>query len=453
MPNKKVSWEQKEMEENMSSESESLFGGVIQDFEAKANPAIEDWNLIGKPLGSGSFGVTFLAAKTKNIGSRKITIRGAIKLVNLDQGSSNAQIKSLVEELTKLSKFHSRYIANLIDAGTFIATPDVALPYFVMDYIQGDNLFKILESTRKKELPAIQPAMFKNLALNTLRGLLTAHEAQILHLDIKPANIMFSSKDETFVLIDFGVSRFIENDILDGFYGGTVGYMAPEVFIQKASHASDVFSLGITFYEALTLEKPFKTQARLVLQQNPNSNTEDTKFIQSVTKNMKFNFELLSDDQRALIEPMLQQDPIKRPSVDQLIELANKLSVPDNSSPQIAQGDLPVDIYESWEQMGSHITNLIKNEGVGRTHIIVDDNNHFRLWFKTKTSGDRILISCPSPKNTVALGQLGWNARGDGAHVKEVDSSAEDVSDAILKAMKIGLSLKPPVSVTRGHSY
>lgn len=429
----------------------SLFDGIAKDLESKQTRSVADWDLVDAPLGSGAYGVTYLATKTKLIGQKSIAIRGAIKLVNLDRSTSSSHINSLVGELTKLSKFHSRYIANLIDAGTFNAAPNYTLPFFVMDYVEGDNLQIIVNRIVKKELPKMQPAMFKNLALNTLRALLTAHDAQILHLDIKPANIMYSSKDETFVLIDFGVSTFIENDIVDGFFGGTPGYMAPEVFLQKASHASDVYSLGLTFYEAITLKKPFVEQYRLALQENPNLDSGDTKVLQTLTKKMIINFDLLANDQRALIEPMLNSDPLKRPSVDKLIDVAERLVVPDSSSPPISKTGEAPEIYESWEQMASHIAHLISSQGIHKADIVVDDTAHLRLWFKTEVAGDLITIVCPSPKNTVALGQLGWKSQADGAHVKKVPSSVEEVADAIVKAMKIGFSLKPPVSVTKRH--
>lgn len=455
MSNEKVSWEQSKNESEImpdSIEPNSLFDEVLEDIESSAHPAVEEWNLEGEPLGSGGYGVTYLATKTRTIGPRSIAIRGAIKLVDLDKNYSMTQIQSLVDELTKLSKIHSRYIANLIDAGTFMTSRGYLLPYFVMDYIHGDNLATIIHRISEKKHPAMQPALFKNLALNTLRGLLTAHEAKVLHIDIKPANIMFSSKDETFVLIDFGVSKFVEHDILDGFYGGTPGYVAPEVYLQKASRASDVFSLGLTFYETLTLQHPFKDMFRSMMRNNPNMNPKDTRVMQEITKNMKFNFELLTEDQRALIEPMLHPDHMKRPSVDRLIEMAEKLITPDTSSPAISLGSIASEIYDSWEQMGSHIANLIRNQGISQAHIVVDDTEHIRLWFKTKTSGNQIAIYCPTPKNTIALGQLGWKPEANGMHLKEVNHSVEEVTEAILKAMKIGLSLKPPVSVTRGHS-
>lgn len=455
MSNEKVSWEQSKSESEImpeSTEPNSLFDAVLEDIESSTHRAVDEWNLEGKPLGSGGYGVAYLATKTRTIGPRSISIRGAIKLVDLDQNFSMSQVQSLVDELTKLSKIHSRYIANLIDAGTFMTSRGYLLPYFVMDYIEGDDLAKIIYRISTKKQPAMQPALFKNLALNTLRGLLTAHEAKVLHIDIKPANIMFSSKDETFVLIDFGVSKFVEHDILDGFYGGTPGYVAPEVYLQKASRASDVFSLGLTFYETLTLQHPFKDMYRSMLRNNPNMNPKDTRVMQEITKNMEFDFELLTEDQRALIEPMLHPDQLKRPSVDQLIETAERLVTPNNSSPEISLGNIASDIYDSWEQMGSHISNLIKNQGLAQAHIVVDDTEHLRLWFKTQTSGDQIAIYCPTPKNTIALGKLGWKPEANGMHLKEVNHSVEEVTEAILKAMKIGLSLKPPVSVTRGHS-
>ena len=426
----------------------SAFESFIQKLESKAHPSIEDWELVGEALGEGGFGVTYLAKRERSIGRRKIFIRGAIKLVNLEQGISGSRIGALIEELTKLSSFNSRYIANIMDAGIYEAAPKFYLPYFVMDYIEGDSLANILKKLKRRQLTSLPPWQFKNLALNTLRALLTAHDAKILHLDIKPANIMYSSKDQTFVLIDFGIARFIEQDLLDGVAGGTLGYVAPEVFLQKAVHASDVFSLGLSFYEALTLRRPVMDQMRIMLRNNPNLNPYSTQVLQAATKNMVLDFSLLTDDQRALIEPMLQQNPKQRPSLDKLIELANQLHVPDTSSPKIAQSSIAREVYESWENMGTHLTQLITDAGTGQAHIVVDDTQHFRLWFRTSVVDQTVLITCPTPKNTIALGRLGWKAVAGDMHEKPVSDNVQDVSDAILKAMKIGFSLKPPVSIT-----
>jgi hypothetical protein len=120
---------------------------------------------------------------------------------------------------------------------------------------------------------------------------------------------------------------------------------------------------------------------------------------------------------------------------DKLIDIAERLVIPDNSSPQISQSGLAPEIYESWEQMGSHITQLISSQGIHKADIVVDDTAHLKLWFKTKAAGDQIVILCPSPKNTVALGQLGWKPQVDSTLAKEVASSAEVISDAIVKAI------------------
>jgi len=114
------------------TDPKSLFDDFIAEIESTGNTVVGDWEFVGKPLGSG--------------------------------------------------------------AGTFMATPESSLPYFVMDYVEGDSLSKILESIRGGKVPPLQPALFKNLALITLRALLSAHQGKVLHLDIKPGNIMFSSR-------------------------------------------------------------------------------------------------------------------------------------------------------------------------------------------------------------------------------------------------------------------
>ena len=129
-------------------------------------------------------------------------------------------------------------------------------PYLVFEFVEGLDL--------KHELSAhgrLPPAKAVALACGVLAGLSAAHDVGIVHRDVKPANIVLLAKTGEPMLMDFGVARAKEGRRVNTAAGvilGTVGYMAPELFMgDPATPASDVFSLGCVLYECLTGRHPF----------------------------------------------------------------------------------------------------------------------------------------------------------------------------------------------------
>ncbi|MDH5672183.1 MAG: protein kinase [Myxococcales bacterium] len=136
--------------------------------------------------------------------------------------------------------------------------------YIVMEYVQGIDLYDLLQLTPK--LPVDVAAI---IALQTARALDYAHFRGIIHRDIKPANIMISHQGEV-KLMDFGIAR--DHNLTDltetGTGVGTPSYMSPEQILgDKLDFRSDIFSLGIVLYQSITGHKPFvEDEARTVMQ-------------------------------------------------------------------------------------------------------------------------------------------------------------------------------------------
>ena len=136
-------------------------------------------------------------------------------------------------------------------------------PFFAMEYIEGQSLDDILKGGN-----SLSVKHAKNILKQACLGLAAAHKIDLVHRDIKPANIMLTTNG-TLKIVDFGIARTREyGDKLTntGEFVGTPGYLSPEVCIGKeVDQRSDIFSLGIVFYEMLAGKVPFENDSPLGL--------------------------------------------------------------------------------------------------------------------------------------------------------------------------------------------
>jgi eukaryotic-like serine/threonine-protein kinase len=127
-----------------------------------------------------------------------------------------------------------------------------------LEYLRGLDLDALVSA-----YGPLDPSRAYHLMLEAARGLAVAHARGIVHRDVKPANLHCadSNGSEDFVrILDFGVARSTRATgiTLDGMVVGTPTYMAPEAFVAgDITPAADVYSLGATFYFALTGQPPF----------------------------------------------------------------------------------------------------------------------------------------------------------------------------------------------------
>lgn len=140
------------------------------------------------------------------------------------------------------------------------------LYFMVMELMEGDSLKKRLNAYRIREqhMPLSEVA---HLMLDVLDGLAYAHKAGVIHRDIKPGNILLTEKGEA-VLSDFGIARMMgaTQHTVSGALMGTLSYMAPEQGLHgHCDECSDLYSLGIVLYEALTQRPPFEGDTPLAV--------------------------------------------------------------------------------------------------------------------------------------------------------------------------------------------
>lgn len=141
---------------------------------------------------------------------------------------------------------------------------DEGQPFFVMEFVEGESLGSMLK--RDHRLTVEQAA---KIIHQTASGLAVAHDRGVVHRDIKPGNLMISSRGAV-KIADFGIALsnqdFSNKLTSTGEFVGTPGYLSPEVCLGKpVDQRSDIFSLGIVLFEMLTGKMPFNDESPLGL--------------------------------------------------------------------------------------------------------------------------------------------------------------------------------------------
>lgn len=197
-------------------------------------------------IGAGGMGEVYFA---EHVRYRRAAVVKILK--HLD--ASGSSWHRFVNEARIQSKLHHLNIA------TFYAYYDIPkMPCIVMEFVDGLTLDQII--SQRGRLPPVHAATFFYTIATTIQYI---HEQGIIHRDIKPHNIKISSKGVV-KLLDFGISKasFSAPLTAQGQCIGTDNYLAPEQLAGKpASVASDIWALGLLFYEMLTGKKAFEGKA------------------------------------------------------------------------------------------------------------------------------------------------------------------------------------------------
>ena len=205
---------------------------------------------INSRLGEGGMGVVFLGR------DRTLDRPVALKfLSDVLERQPDARRRFLLEAKAAAALDHP-YICKIYQTGE-----ESGRPFIAMEYVRGETL---------KERIAAQPMALKEvlrITLEVAEAIETAHAAGIVHRDVKPSNIMLTTGGHVKVL-DFGLAKHVGTGdaptqthadlTASGTVRGTVAYMSPEqVRGHEVDSRSDIFSLGVVLYEALTGKNPF----------------------------------------------------------------------------------------------------------------------------------------------------------------------------------------------------
>ncbi len=198
-------------------------------------------------LGEGGMGQVFLAEDIRL--DRKV----ALKFLSQPDGKKidHKLIQRFENEAKILASLNHPNIVNIYTIGLY-----ANIRYLAMEYIEGTTLTEVIEKQSFGVTDSIQ------VVQQVFTGLHQTHSKGILHRDIKPANLI-ATPDRQIKIVDFGISKsLMENDqdlTKENHFIGTINYMAPEIFKGlPPTPASDLFSVGVVFFELLTGKNPFK---------------------------------------------------------------------------------------------------------------------------------------------------------------------------------------------------
>ncbi|HUR98319.1 MAG TPA: protein kinase, partial [Pyrinomonadaceae bacterium] len=208
-------------------------------------------------IGRGGMGAVYLADRADGEFQQRV----AIKLIKRGM-DSDFIVRRFRHERQILASFEHPFIARLLDGGTTTE----GVPYFVMEYVEGETLYKYSDSKRLNIRDRLK--LFQKVC----SAIDYAHEKKIIHRDIKPSNIVIN-KTGSPKLLDFGIAKILDPNLIHESINPTASmlrmmtpdYASPEQ-VQGAdvTPQSDIYSLGVLLYELLTGHRPYDFAGRAI---------------------------------------------------------------------------------------------------------------------------------------------------------------------------------------------
>lgn len=185
----------------------------------------------------------------------------AIKILPAGRFADREAFSALVREARIVSQLRHDNIVTLHDFGF----TDEEIPYLVMEYMEGPTLREVLQRH-----PRLSARLARSVTRQVLEGLAAVHESGVLHLDLKPSNLMFATAFDVntrdasrLKILDFGVARLHDRSTIrvhgpNQSIAGSAAYMSPEQCSgESLGPASDLYSLGALLYQMLVGAPPF----------------------------------------------------------------------------------------------------------------------------------------------------------------------------------------------------
>lgn len=217
----------------------------------------------------------------------------AVKVMRADAENEEMFAKRFRDEALHSAALMHPNITTVFDYGE-----DEALTYLVMELVDGPSLAGLL-----RETGAMEPDVVRSIIGQAALGLGVAHEARVVHRDVKPANILVRP-DGVVKVTDFGIARALDasGHTRMGEMLGTPNYISPEQAMGRpATGASDLYALGVVAHEMLTGSRPFDRGTPIATAMS-HVNEPPPPLPGTVPEEL-----------RVVVEALLEKDPADRP--------------------------------------------------------------------------------------------------------------------------------------------
>ncbi len=227
--------------------------GKDSDVPRNLPPLLGNRYALRRLIGRGGFGYVFEAYD--QLLQRAVALK--IPRVDQDEPLHPRLISRLEREARRLARLRHPSIVAVFDVGS-----QDGIVYYVAELLEGPNL----KDWASKKTPSWQDVV--HVVARVAEALHHAHEQDIVHLDVKPQNIIMTPRGP--VLVDFGLAENVADlgASEHGRHAGTPAYMAPEQIdrqLRAVGTRTDIYALGVVLYELLTGQLPFRARDRRVL--------------------------------------------------------------------------------------------------------------------------------------------------------------------------------------------
>src|SRR2546428_5123336 len=198
-------------------------------------------------LGEGGMGAVYKAM------DRELSRPVALKVIRPDLAGNQAILDRFKQELLLAREVTHKNVMRIYDLGEA-----EGVKFITMEYVEGEDLRTLIHEKTK-----LAPEEAVEIMQQVCRALEAAHSVGIIHRDLKPQNVM-RDKSGRILVMDFGLARTLEGDGMTqtGALVGTMDYMSPEKALGKElDQRSDLFALGLIFYELLSGKMPYKAES------------------------------------------------------------------------------------------------------------------------------------------------------------------------------------------------
>jgi eukaryotic-like serine/threonine-protein kinase len=201
-------------------------------------------------LGEGGMGAVY---KANDVELNRMV---ALKVIRPDLARNRAVLDRFKQELILATQVTHRNVVRIYDLGEADG-----VKFITMEFVDGEDLAAILRKRTK-----LNPREAVTIVEQICRALEAAHSVGVIHRDLKPQNVMWENGTSRILVMDFGLAKTLEGERMTqtGAMVGTMEYMSPEQALAgNLDQRSDIFSLGLIFYELLTGQTPFRAESAL----------------------------------------------------------------------------------------------------------------------------------------------------------------------------------------------